>query len=464
MKENNENLIQEIDKYIKSHKKVTLNKLLKENFISSYLPQDIYYNDNESIGQKNKQFMRVIENYKEYRKFLETISNSKTPEFLAILINYDIIKNNMINKVENIPQLRQTLIKELRLQWVQELDNLANFYCDSTLSSIKNDKNICECINGVLSKKFAFNLYLNIIKNENMYISKKMDKISESSNFMLKKHKFYSYADAYETVSEIIIKYFNEKDINIQSDKDFLNLEQRINSFYDTLEFPENLKKLGYTSENIMFQIAANSFLKKNEFIVNVLKFSNRYGDKLRNWKQNVFLDNLFENMEKSFDHLMENSNEQEIKEFIKLYNDVKYSGKLDYTYTKRTITRDHGKTYQVIMEENPVIVSIEDKIGKKLVEFAKQDYDGTVEFIKSIPKFITGQNEYSSNYKTRTEILPQILGVKLSDEDVTILEGKNNYDEIMRFMFRKKGSSAKKDNKKDIVNDIMDHSNKEIG
>ena len=185
------------------------------------------------------------------------------------------------------------------------------------------------------------------------------------------------------------------------------------------------------------------------------------YGDKLRNCKQNVFLDNLFQNMEKSFNHLMEYSNEQEIKEFIKLYNDVKYSGKLDYAYTKRTMSRDNGKTFQVVIEENPVIVFIEDKIGKKLVEFAKQDYDRTVEFIKNIPQFICGQNEYSSNYKTRTEILPQIFGVNLSDEDVTVLEGKNNYDEIMRFMLRKKGGSAKNNNKKDLEHNFIERREK---
>lgn len=459
---NNQNLIQEIDQYIKSLNTVKLNKLLRDNFVSKYLPQDIQYNPYESIGQKTKQFIKVIGNYAEYRKILKTISNSNTTEFLAILVNYDIIKNNIIDsKGENKENLIQTLVKELQLQWVSELDYYSNYYFDSTLSSIKKDENISDILNGVLSKKFAFNLYTNIVKNGNLSISKKMDKIKECSSFMLKRHNFFSYADTYESVSEIIIDFFKENDFNIQSNEDLSNVEERINNFYEIFDFPENLKKLGYTPENITFQVAVNSCIKKSDFIVNVLKLSNRYGDKLRKHKPNAFFDDLFSNMEMSFNHLMENSDEQEIKKFIKLYNDIKYTGKLDYTYVNRIMPRSNGKIMQEIIEENPLMVYMEDRIGKKLIEFSKQNYDETIEFIKNIPQFVCGQNNFSSNYKTRNKILPQILGVNLSDEDITILEGKQTYDEIMMFLLRKKGCSAKGDKKDELDYSPIEHGDK---
>ena len=49
---------------------------------------------------------------------------------------------------------------------------------------------------------------------------------------------------------------------------------------------------------------------------------------------------------------------------------------------------------------------------------------------------------------KIREEILPQILGKKLSTDERVIIEGKKDYDEIIRFLkTRKKVSNKQNDN-----------------
>lgn len=474
MESNNpQKIIQEVEEYLKSIKFVTINMLVKQNFISKYLPQNIEYDHTKKGTEKIEEFMKVIENYKQYRIALKSVSNVSTPEFLPILIDYDIIKNNKEKgKIDNKEEKIQDLIKTTSLGWVAELEEYSKYYFDSVENSVNNEENISTILNEILTKKFVFNLYGNIVKNAKLNVIeefkeledlRKIETIEEMQQIykdMSKKYNILLDVDAYEIFSEIVTDLYNKEDSDYRNEEDLFDLEKCANIYYEKFKFPENLRKLGYTPENVIFQVVLNSAFKKKDFLMYFCKYSDIYGTnvrKLKRYQKEEFFEKLYENLDRTVNNLMERGTETEIKDFINIYSKLKFTGKLDYTYIKKVEKKqDRLNPNNIYLEEsyeeNPVITNIEEKIIDKIIEFSEKDNYKTFEFIKTIPEFVRGKNKFSTNFKMRKQVLPKILKMELNDEDEVDLEGLETYDEIMRFLFNKKRNILRNEMKQKSV------------
>jgi len=465
-------IIQEVKEYVKSIRFATIYTLLKRNFISKYLPQNIEYDHTKNGIEKIEEFMKVIENYEEYRVALACVSNVITPEFLPILIDYDIIKNNTEKgKINNKEEKIQELIKTTSLGWVPELEKYSKFYFDSVENSVNKEENISTILNEILTKKFVFNLHGNRVKNAKLNVIEEfkeledlrkveaMEEMQQIYAEMSKKYNILLDVDAYEIFSEIFTDLYNKEDLDYTIEADLLDLEESANIYYERFKFPENLRKLGYTPENVIFPIALNSAFRKKDFLLYFCKYSDLYGanvKRIKGYDKEEFYEKLYKNLDESVNDLLERGTETEIKDFINIFSKLKFTGKLDYTY-RRKIEQKQDRLnpnniyLQESYEENPVITNIEEKIIDKIIEFSEKDNYKTFEFIKTIPEFVRGKNKFSTNFKMRKQVLPKVLRMELNDEDEVDIESLETYDEIMRFLFNKKRKILANEKKQEL-------------
>lgn len=471
-------IIQEVKEYVKSIGFATIYTLLKQNFISKYLPQNIEYDHTKNGIEKIEEFMKVIENYEEYRVALACVSNVITPEFLPILIDYDIIKNNTEKgKINNKEEKIQELIKTTSLGWVPELENHSKFYFDSVEKLVNKNENLATILNENLRKKFVYNLYGNIVKNAKSRESedsewlkdfgwledlKKIETMEEMQQIyaeMSKKHNILLDVDAYEIFTEIFTDLYKKENSYYTIEENLLDLEECANVYYERFNFPENFRKLGYTPENVIFPIALNSAFREKDFLLYFCKYSDLYGanvKRIKGYDKEEFYEKLYENLDESVSNLMEKGTETEIKDFINIYSKLKFTGKLDYTYRRKIEQKqDRLNPNNIYLEEsyeeNPVITNIEEKIIDKIIEFSEKDNYKTFEFIKTIPEFVCGKNKFSTNFKMRKQVLPKVLRMELNNEDEVDIESLETYDEIMRFLFNKKRKILSNENKHEL-------------
>ena len=100
-------------------------------------------------------------------------------------------------------------------------------------------------------------------------------------------------------------------------------------------------------------------------------------------------------------------------------------------------------------MREHYIIGRMENKMGDKLKEYAEQNYDEFIEYIKEISEFIIGENEYWNNRHMSLEVLTEIMGIKdiLNSDNYVNIECKHDVKSLLRYLNYQKRRCNKKQN-----------------
>lgn len=185
---------------------------------------------------------------------------------------------------------------------------------------------------------------------------------------------------------------------------------------------------------------------EKPEYIINIMKLlkdSNEIQDMFNKLfkkdKYNDHMTQIFIKMEKSLDALLKEKTYEEIKDFIKIYTKAKYNPKINRSFAqKKYITRGiKVKKLVILMSEHEIVSRMETKMGDKLKEYAKQDYEGFMKYIKEISEFVIGENEYWNNRHMSLEILPEIIGIKdkLNPNNYVDIECKHDVKSLLKYL-----------------------------
>lgn len=424
-----------IEKMQNSEDVITIDSIIEQNFISQYMPKNAYYKATEDVQEKINQFIKILEIYNDYTCLLKQISNGKRSEILSVLFSYDIIKNG---KMDNKDSELEKLISIFKFDSVPEYEEKIKYYAGCYFGDIaksrKRYEDVTDVLNKILTKKFAYNLYSYLTKKQPITMDEKVQRLKKAFE-TIKELGAIQYTDLYEDITDIMKEYGKDNDL-INNQECYEKAKNMIEEFYTTIDFPQFFTTVGDTPEQILLQSICSSKeqnLENPEYIMNILKFLNESGDKIGKFRRNVFFSELIKNMQTSFNNLIENENDEKIKECIKLYSKAKYTGKLDFALQQRTEKRKRGNFNVAV--ENPTFVDMEEKMSKKIIEFSKKDYDGCIKFLEEIPEFVVQESDYISKYNFRDNVLPEIMGIQLSREEKVILEGKDSFKKIMRYL-----------------------------
>ena len=166
--------------------------------------------------------------------------------------------------------------------------------------------------------------------------------------------------------------------------------------------------------------------------------------------KERDFITAIFMKMDKSIDKLLQSSDYKKIKDFIKLYTKTKYNDEINMCFSKKITrkTKCNDRVKEALIEHD-LITKMEEKMGAKLIEYSRIDYNGCMKFVEEIPEFFVSENQYGNNYYMRRDVLPAIMGVKhVFDNNKNSflkvdLECKTSLSEIIRYLKRKKTQFA---------------------
>lgn len=197
---------------------------------------------------------------------------------------------------------------------------------------------------------------------------------------------------------------------------------------------------------------------EKPEYIINIMKLlkdSNEVQDMFNELfekdEDNSRMTQIFIRMEKSLDALLKEKNYEEIKDFIKIYTKAKYNPKINASFAQKIYMTRGIKVKKIVtlMREHFIIGRMENKMGDKLKEYAEQNYDGFIEYIKEISEFIIGENEYWNNRHMSLEVLPEIMGIKdiLNSDNYVNIECKHDVKSLLRYLNYLKRRCNKKQN-----------------
>lgn len=245
----------------------------------------------------------------------------------------------------------------------------------------------------------------------------------------------------FKTKYILVYQFIKDNLINtdLYSDKSCQSLYVKTKQYAEKIQYDDKLLYPDSLLEAIIINVISETRdYNSKEYIVKAFQLVNN-NNSIREMLSTIVESESSETIKKIIDKLqisltilLQNSNYDEIKNFIELYNNIKYNPENNLWFSDRhhmlkRSSQSGKKEDFTLIYEYKTVEQMEKEMAKKLIEYSKINRNDCVEFLKQIPQFILSENLYGNSHYIRDVALPQILdATTLIKSDIVLIECKH--------------------------------------